>query len=391
MKKILLFPFLILSIWTITFGQDRVMTAFPEQGEFITSDLERFWEAVENMDTEPKSFEAYLAQGSIGLKSFIPGRIINADSLSSKVRERKNDYLPFKDFHFEREELVSHYHSLKKLYPYAQFPPVYFVMGRFSSGGTSNDVGLIIGVEMLTDVDLSFLVIHECIHFQQNRSKRDHSLLEKSIIEGSADFIAELITGSLGNQKMYDYCEANEELILQQFSKEMLKNDYGDWLYNTDLESRPANMGYWVGYKICESIYHKAKDKKLAINRMLNNTDYLSLLSESEILEKYMRPMVIGLQPFANHSNNVDFNLTELEIGFSHPMQGSSFRPIREEGVLFPLEDIIGYDETHTKFSLTIKLEPNTEYAFIVSGRGFRNEFAYPIEEYEVRFTTKKE
>lgn len=342
------------------------------------------------MDENPRAFHTYLEKGSAGLQSFIPGRIIHADSLLAKVKERRSDYMKVKDFSFDQAKMRMHYQALKNLYPYAKFPPVYFVMGRFNSGGTFQDAGLIIGVEMLSDVEVSFLIMHECIHVQQNRSKRPQTLLGKAIIEGSADFIAELLTGELGNKELYDYCQKNQESILEAFAQEMNQEDYSKWLFNVEEQGRPANMGYWVGYKICEALYSKADDKKLAINRILNNTDYQSLLEESGILRKYLVPTITGIGPFENNATNVDFELSELSIHFNHKMQGSSFRPIREAGISFPLEDIIGYDPDHKSFRLSIKLEPNKEYAFKVTGRGFKNEYGYPIEDYEIRFRTKE-
>jgi len=40
------------------------------------------------------------------------------------------------------------YHRLADLYPDAGFPPVYFLMGQFTSGGTVSDAGQLIGMEM---------------------------------------------------------------------------------------------------------------------------------------------------------------------------------------------------------------------------------------------------
>ena len=70
-------------------------------------------------------------------------------------------------------------------------------------------------------------------------------------------------------------------------------------------------------------------------------------------------------------------------------MTGSSFQPIREEGVEFPLVDVIGYNDNATSFTLRIDLKPNTEYGFKVTGKGFKNTDGYSLEDFIVRFKTQ--
>ena len=103
---------------------------------------------------------------------------------------------------------------MKDLYPEAVFPDVYIVIGRLTSGGTTSDRGLLIGAEMngrtpgmpveelndwlkqvITPVDrIPHIIAHELIHFEQKYGGSE-VLLVQSIREGSADFLAELISG----------------------------------------------------------------------------------------------------------------------------------------------------------------------------------------------------
>ncbi|MEO1714935.1 MAG: DUF2268 domain-containing putative Zn-dependent protease, partial [Bacteroidota bacterium] len=295
-------------------------------------------------------------------------------------------------FSFSPGSMIPYYESLLDWYPYAQFPPVYFVIGANNSGGTSTDHGLIIGVEKLAQgIDLPFLVIHECMHFQQNKAPRSYNLLEQSIVEGSADFIAELVTGRLGDPELYRYCDQRKEELLGEFTKQMYEMDYGDWLYQGKVSDKPGDIGYWVGYQICKAIYEQASDKKLAINRLLNNTDYESLMIESGLFAKYLTPRVVEIVPFKNGSQEVDFTVTDLSLIFSEAMQGSSFEPLTDQAVEFPLVDVVGYSEDRKSFGLKIALKPGTSYGFKVTNRGFQNDYGFSIEEYEIRFTTKEE
>lgn len=377
----------------ITLNAQTNFTSDPKKALVITSDLELFWNAFNKMDDPINPFESYIENGSIGLHEFIPHRIINADSLYSKVQLRKEDYLKAKGIHFDQKELIPYYESFKELYPYVKFPPVYFVMGRFNSGGTSGKHGLIIGTEMLPEIDISIpsLIIHEGVHFQQNVLDRPYTLAEQAFIEGSADFIAELITKEPANPSLHNYCNQRRDSLLSEFAKSANSHQYTPWMYTEATNGLPRDIGYWVGYEISKALYDQAEDKNIMINRLLNNNNYEVLIKQSGVFEPYLSPIVVGLSPFDNEDDFVGPTLTELTIHFSNKMTGSSFQPIREEGVEFPLVDVIGYNDNATSFTLRIDLKPNTEYGFKVTGKGFKNAYGYSLKDFIVRFKTQSE
>ena len=55
-----------------------------------------------------------------------------------------------------------------------------------------------------------------------------------------------------------------------------------DWLYNANqVKDRPADLGYYVGYKITQAYYNNAKDKKQAIVDIIEIDDPLTFLQKS--------------------------------------------------------------------------------------------------------------
>lgn len=282
-----------LTITVSTKSQENFSTN-PLEAQFITEDVDRFWQAFDEMEeTGNNTFQKYIDQGSLGLKGFIDNRIINADSLYSMVNSRKNDYLKsknlLKDLESKRKRIVSTYAAMKYWYPQAVFPPVYFVVGRFNSGGTVSEDGVILGVEKQNDLNgLPGLVAHELIHFQQKSLGQDDSLLFQSIIEGSADFIGELISGEQINGLAFVYGEKNTEKLCKEFVQVMHKSNYQDWLYGTSgKDDRPNDLGYWMGYKITESYFYNHSDKKKAIEEILLVNDAKSFLKTSGFLDAY--------------------------------------------------------------------------------------------------------
>ena len=88
-------------------------------------------------------------------------------------------------------EIRRNFVELKDFYPDVVFPPVYFVIGAFNTGGTQSRHGLIIGAERLSsneffpDMDAVGGGMHELAHYQQKHP--DNDLLAKCMREGTAD------------------------------------------------------------------------------------------------------------------------------------------------------------------------------------------------------------
>ncbi|WP_231459922.1 MULTISPECIES: DUF2268 domain-containing putative Zn-dependent protease [unclassified Pedobacter] len=269
----------------------------PLKTSFVTRDIINFWEAFDKIDADPQSnsFEyIYLKQGSAGVQAFTKGRIENATSLINTVRERKNDYektrlnsLKMLD---NEKQCRAAFMALKYLYPKAVYPNVYFVIGRFNSGGHSNPKGLIIGAEMIQSATVPYMVAHELIHYQQDSiPKKSLDLLAACINEGSADFIGELISGGGPNKQTHNYGNANEAKLWLEF-KEIMdgREDSHDWMYNYKPKNGyPPDLGYWIGYKITESYYNKSSNKKKAISDILHIKDFRKFLDESGYASKF--------------------------------------------------------------------------------------------------------
>ncbi len=137
--------------------------------------------------------------------------------------------------------------------------------------------------------EIPFIVAHELVHYQQKYGLvgSELSLLGKSLHEGSADFIGELIAGGNINQQLHEYGNPLERQLWLEFKKEMNSKDASNWLYQGDkAKEKPADLGYYVGYKIVESYYNKAKDKKQAIKDILDIKDFNAFLKASGYDEK---------------------------------------------------------------------------------------------------------
>ena len=287
----------------------------PDAAKLITTDIENFWRAYDK--ATPKDLSEvlerdYLKPGSPGLKDFLRLRITDADTLARTINAFPKYYASIRESTLRvpamEKRIRASFYALKHLYPDAVFPDVYFVIGRLSSGGTTSSRGLLIGTEMFArtpktpDAELTewhkqvlvavenlpLIVAHELIHFQQKHPlARKSSLLAQSLIEGGADFLGELISGDHINRHLHTYGNEREVALWDEFRKEMDGNKVSGWLYNgSDSKGRPADLGYYVGYKVVESYYARAPDKRKAIKEILTIEDFSKFLKASGYEEK---------------------------------------------------------------------------------------------------------
>ena len=289
---------LILIIWLLNSKASIAQVVLdPLKALFITKDINNFWIAFDSLEagyTKNPFDDLYIKKGTPGIKAFMNDRIESGTSLLNKVKERKNDYLKAKEnslkmLHNEKQ-CRSAFLALKYLYPQAVFPPVYFVIGRFNSGGHSHPNGLVIGAEMVPSENIPYLVAHELIHYQQDSiTKENYCLLAACINEGSADFIGELISGGGLNKETYAYGDAHEKELWLAFTKIMNdREDNHDWLYNYKPKNGyPPDLGYWMGYKITQAYFNRAKDKKQAISEIVHIKDYKKFLEQSGYANKF--------------------------------------------------------------------------------------------------------
>ena len=289
----------------------------PTKAKLITTDVHHFWQAYDEAqrDTARRTQiyrNLYLAKASVGLQDYYEYKIRTLDAFVKTHDKLAKFYAAIRPNTLkvdqQKPQMMASFAKFKSLYPEARFPNVYFVIGSFSSGGTSTSNGLIIGLDQgcrtpdipTTELTLwqknnfsdlkgiPYVVAHELIHFQQDGLAQDTTLLRAALVEGMADFLGELISGKTANPRLAVYAKGREKQIWADFKKERHLNRASNWIANSGQETadKPADLGYWVGYLICKSYYEEATDKKQAVHDILHIKDYRQFLGKSRLDEK---------------------------------------------------------------------------------------------------------
>lgn len=286
---------------------------FPRR--FISEDIPRFWSAYDkalaatSIDARAKIFEdEYIAKGTPGLRDYFESKIKSARSLAEFVIEHRAYYdsiransLRIAD---EEPRIRVALQRLSELYPDAIYPDVYFVIGRLNSGGTISSRGLLIGAEMYsidanTPLDslalgtrrivnrvdaLPHTVVHELVHFQQQPTGTEN-LLFGVMIEGGAEFLADLVLPAPRKPYFREWGEAHVQEVWAKFENDKNSMDWSSWIGGNAkaTEQWPADLGYYVGYELAKRYYDDASDKKAAVRELLNFQDASAFCIERTI------------------------------------------------------------------------------------------------------------
>lgn len=280
------------------------------------SDVGRFLDAFDHLatartlnDSADVLWREYYLPATPGLRSFIKLRIGSPFELLEQIRSHAKYYAHLRaslgGLSNHAARVSASLDRFKTLYPAARLAPVYFTIGRMTSGGTISNDQLLIGAEMygrdatapanefnewertvLRDTAMvATIVVHELMHVNQPGSNPP-TLLGAALREGGADFVAEVVTGRNINAHVHEWGLPREPELWAEFSQVMNEKDRGDWFGAQRRAGRPADLGYFIGYRIAKAYYDRTADKAAAIGEILN-ADAARVLAQCGYPERF--------------------------------------------------------------------------------------------------------
>lgn len=436
MKKL----FIVLIV-LLTFASCQKQQQTPKNN--ITSDITNFWEAYDLINTTQDSVlqyhyldSLYFQRGSEGLKAIRQSRNYTAKDYIDAIHQYPQFWNSVRANTLKAdqygEKLEEGIDQLKALYPELKPAKIYFTIGALRTGGTTLDSLVLIGSEIaMTDKntiatelpdpirknrriyfdsnpinDLVLLNIHEYVHTQQQ--PRVFNLLSLVIYEGVAEFISTKALDLPSAAPAIAYGKNHPDEVRAQFEHEMFyPNNRPNWLWS-DVENKfgVRDLGYYIGYQICENYYDQATDKKVAIKELIsldytNEAEIEAFLKQTNYfsapLEKLYqnfeqkRPTVTGIEQFKNKQQDVDPNTKAITVLFSKALNGRNtgvdFGPLGQD--VFPKNDVTKryWNQDNTSWTIPVSLAPNTNYQIQITNN-FRTANHIPIQPYLIEFRT---
>lgn len=390
------------------------------QDNFITSDINNFWiayEAVLSAQDSTGKAEAfkslYLEKGSPGLadlqevRGYTIAEYLDAIRNYPKFWESMRDNISVDKIDFDA--IQKDINQLRDIYPELSPADLYFSVGAFRTNGTVKGKNILIGTELsLADKEtvidelpewrqpyykeynpikaLPLLCTHEYIHTQQ--APIQENLAAMIMYEGVAEFLSCYATEKPSDSPAIEFGKANKEKVSELFLKDLFSgaNPY-NWMWGQNRnELKVRDLGYYVGYAICEGYLKQAKDEKTAvkelieldladpaaIRRVIDASGYFfKPLEELEKDYESIRPEVISMEPFANGSTGIKPGKINLSVQFSEPLTGIhtgiDYSP---KGADFcPKMDYTKrtWAEDNTSYTFEVDLEAGKEYEFVLT------------------------
>ncbi len=360
----------------------------------ITSDIGLFWKAydkiIQTADTAAQARilrEEYFAKGSPGLAGIRQAKRYTAEDYLNAINRYPGFWNSVRSNTYQAKTLAGRLQAgiekFRAVYPELRPAKIYFTIGALRSNGTTVDSLVLIGSELaLADEKTAtaefpeemqglraffdsnpvegvvLLNVHEYVHTQQKPMV--HNLLSQSLYEGVAEFVSVTAMGV-------------------------------------------RDLGYYIGYAICERYYEAAADKVAAIKTMIeldyenepqieafvDGTGFFSQpLARLFEASEARRPTVAALAPFANGSQDVPPGMTTLTITFSEPLNGYNtgidFGPLGA-GHIPQISPERSWAADGRSWSFTATLEPGRRYQILISNN-FRTESGVPLKPYLIDF-----
>jgi hypothetical protein len=280
------------------------LPARPADGPVIhIEDVAAFYKLYDATNGHPTADQLqhdYLDPGSDGLHNLAKVRNVTGARIADNIAKHPEIYTDARQcmavLPRVRQRVGLALRKLGRLYPEARLPPVTIAVGRGKPVGVGSPVtGLQIGLEALCavkwmdpNIEDRFvrIIAHEYIHVQQAAALSDDehpTLLERSLIEGAAEFGAELLTGKPGevtSPQMRAATQGREKEIESAFLTDEESTDFSKWLDNSTYDKQ-GDLGYWVGYRIVKSYYQHDSDKRGALREIIEMTDPKAFLAKS--------------------------------------------------------------------------------------------------------------
>lgn len=287
------------------------------EAEVDTRDADRFAEIFKASGGAPDAAvlqAGYIDPGTDGLRIFIQGRIKSGENLASAIAEAPEAYrraidvcLPIAKA--SSDELRAVYLALEGLLGDPDLPAIYALFGAGNSGGTAGPGTQVIGLEVIcrlgkdeTEIRtlLRSFFAHETVHTLQQPQEmliESANALSAAVIqEGTADYIASLVTGRPLSPERAAWALPREKEIWKEFEKDRRKTEklsseeqYAKgapiyrWVANigSPPEGWPGELGYWLGMRIAEAYVDAAPDKRAAVEELISMRDPDAIIEKS--------------------------------------------------------------------------------------------------------------
>lgn len=237
-------------------------------------------------------------------------------------------------------------------------------------------------------------LLHEFNHSFINYLTEIH----KTELEKSGKKIFEVVEEQM-NKQSYGKWEimVNESLVRASVIKYMKDHNFEKNEIEDETQEQ-MNRGFlWIKELVIElENYDKNRQKYSTLESYMPNL-ILAFKKYADEIKTYerdfdeKRPKVVSIDEFNNYDTEVNSQIKTISINFDKTLfgKGYSINYSKEGKEYFPKIVKVKYSEDKKCLILSVELENNKEYKFIVSGKSIKSSEKIPMKDYQLNFKTK--
>lgn len=276
----------------------RPHPADPEAALISFEDLKRFADAHREADGSADVYQRqYFDLGSRQVGIWESQFDMNATDLAGHVAEKSALY---EDFDARAATLAATepdirqaYVELKRRYPEAVFSPLHVFFGAYSVRSLIRPFGILFSGEYFTGMPAAMdpdsphylrglmaepeMIVSQAIHEQAHIQQARHSplamftgsLLERTIYEGTADYVSELVTGTHNNPTALQYVDRHGKALWCDFFRSINVSYRDHWIDAERYGKPPSGITGAFGYNIARAYYRTFEDSAAGLKALL--------------------------------------------------------------------------------------------------------------------------
>ena len=286
----------------------------PDDAKIYYSDLHDFAmahrHARAHQDSASQYSTHYYDTDSKPVRSLVGMVELSAEKTAAHARQYPTTYDVIGEriaaIEFMEPEVRAAFEKLEEIYPDAVYPPVYLAFSGFKARGLIRPYGIITGGEyfisqagdesldgwhdgrqlIVAPELLPSQLIHELAHIQQARNHpltfmNTGNVLNWTIFEGAADFVANAITGAHTNEASHAFLEDKGDALWCVFYDSMNTSRRIHWMDAEVFGVPPGGFGASFGYAIVSAWFDKQTDKSQALIELIELSSYQQIFDDS--------------------------------------------------------------------------------------------------------------
>jgi len=295
----------------------------PKHAEISFTALQQFAELYANAEGNTLNYEAYFESAGKPVEVWKKSFDVDAGRLEEHASENPRLYEDlqkrFTSVAQTEASIRQSYAELERLYPESVFSPLHVFFGGYSIRSLIKPYGILFAGEYFSGMPVAMnpddpnymrglvsapakivtQTIHEQAHIQQARNSPlamfTSTVLERALYEGTADLVAELITGDHNNETAMAWVVGHGDALWCSFYHSLDRSYRDRWIDVGQFGPPPASIFGAFGLPLARAYFETFEDSSQGLQALLELNDSYEEIFERSGMQKNLQRRCKGI------------------------------------------------------------------------------------------------